>query len=405
MNQYSIDKKLSFAVVFFFIMQSLNATIKSIFVPEALYGLYSTIFGAIIMLMFASRLRIAFRIDPRIITFSYILFCVVYGVAIFQSNVLRGESVHLLLSDSALWTFAFWLPIGVFSYCITDKNVLYHVFYKYSFVISVSMIVLFAWHMLVESKGDSKDYNMFLSYTLITPLLFHINKLIEVKSFFLLLFCLAEFFIIVTYGSRGALLCIIAFGLLKLVYGDLTASQKKYVLSFAILGSILFYIMFANNDLLESFGLHSRIFSKISTDQVTAGRDYVFDAGVALIYQRPLFGYGLGGEYFAMTDMCEIIRGIIQEDKVSSLTPHNGFLEMMLCFGIPIGLLIALWVLFSVKAIKIPKNQTTRDFMIIIYSAYIVPALTVGDGIFIKPGIAIMIFLTLYFRKYKYSFK
>lgn len=404
MNQLLLDKKLSFAIVFFFMMQSLNAMVKTIFVPASLSGVYSAIFGVIIILIFSSNLWKVYKYNSQPIVLSYLLFCVIYGVAIFQSSIIRGESIHLLLSDSALWTFAFWLPIGVFSYCISDKDILYRMFYKYSFVISISMFILFAWHMLVESNESAKDYNMFLSYTLITPLLFHINKVIESKSFKLVIFCFAEFFVIVTYGSRGALLCIVAFGLLKYFYGNLSVLQKRNILFFAILGLVLFYAMFINNDLLESLGLHSRIFSKISADQATAGRDYVFEAGLALISQRPLLGYGLGGEYYAMTDMCEIIRGVFQEEDVSSLTPHNGFLEMMLCFGIPIGLAISLWILFSLKAIKIPRSHISKDLMIILYSAYIVPALTVGDGIFIKPGIAIMLYLTIFFRKYKYNY-
>lgn len=399
LSEQDTDVKISKSVVFFFILQNANACLKTIFeFSDTIHRLISLGTGALILLFFAKSFSSVWRRKSTCFVKIVFLFLIVYGISIIQTKYIRGEDIGLLISDSALWTFAFWIPVGVYTSAIIDYTVLYKVFRNYSLWITILLFVSFAWFLLVGSKQEAKDYNMFFSYALILPLLFHINEYIDSKTKIFGAVALLEFVAIVLYGSRGAFICLGCYFLLKMFVGSLNKGEKKqYVFIFVIIViSLLFLIN--NTSSLEALGFNSRIISKFAEGEAMSGRDYVWQAGIYLISERPLLGYGLGGEFYQMSWLCEKITGVLIEEY-SSLTPHNGFLQLMLNFGIPVGASLSLYILLSIRKIKIVSDKYVKDLIIILFASYVLPAFTVSDGIFIKPGIAVYLFLISNLKK------
>ena len=396
MNTEFIDSKISKSIVSFFVLQSINAVVKTAdLLSGPIVGYISAITGILIMVGFAKSYSYVRARSGNLLTRTYAIFILAYAFSIMQAIYVRHEPIGLLLKESALWTLAFWVPIGVYTYSIRNLSVLYKVFYKYSFVISGLMMFTFFWFIMVGAKtGDEKDYNMFFSYTLLVPLLFHINEYIDKRKGTIELLALLEIAAIVMYGSRGAFLSIAVFVFFKMFASNKGTGNKKTLFAILVGAGLIFMFLYQNQGLLESFGLHSRLFEKMSAGESTKGRDYVWQAGLYLVGQRPLLGYGLGGEFYEMTRMCEKILGVYVEE-VSSLTPHNGVIQLMLNFGIPIGVLLSLWIIISIRKLKCFTNNQVRALFLILFACYIVPSMTVGDGIFIKPGIAIYIFIAL----------
>jgi len=402
-TERQIDEKLSFYVILFFIIQALNGSIKSIlpFLDEDIQSKMSLLAGGILLLVMVKSLRYVFKRSHVILVKSYILFLILYFFGIIQS-LMRDDPINLLLSASAFWTFVWWLPMGLFVYSIRDKNILYKVLLKGSYILS---LILFLSLIPVVLKSSifayEKDYNMFFSYMLVFPLLLHLNEYIRGKNKIILIFCIIELFAIVLYGSRGALLCVFSFSMLKIFYGQINYFQK------VLIPSVLFTIIIlftASADyfvkVLSEYNLSSRTLEKLAAHDMQGGRDYIWEAGIQLIQERPILGYGLGGEFYQMTYQASEVLGrgrVVSE--VEDLTPHNGFLQLMLNFGVFVGLSIGLYILFSILKLKTKDNSHIKDLLIITFSVFIIPAMTVSDGIFIKPGIAIFLYLMINYKK------
>jgi O-antigen ligase len=198
------------------------------------------------------------------------------------------------------------------------------------------------------------------------------------------------------YGKRDAILCIAIFIFLKIVWGGQTAKKEMTVVVLSgllvvafIFGAAAFY------EDLESAGYTSRTLEMFTsgTMSVSQGRDELRQFSLELIWERPVFGYGLGGEYAVLFEKAYGLSA--NSSNFSSLTPHNGILQLMMNFGILIGTLLSVVLIRSIFYIKKVKDRYTKTVLIILCSIYIIPSLTVGDGIFVKPGIALFVFLIL----------
>jgi hypothetical protein len=391
------DKQLSLAIVYFFILQDFNAMIKTFMPDQSIVSKFSSlVVGLIILAIFFKNLISLF--NKRITTKSYLLFTLIYLYTIIYS-IIRGEPFDVIITDSVLWTFAFWIPVGLFAYYIEDKKILVKDFYDYSFIRSALMLAVFFWFVF-KGHDESNEYNMYFSYSLVVPLILHLDQQLRKGSFKLLVFLILEFSAIILYGSRGAILCIVSYFIFRLFLFSNSKQRFKNVLYLIVCVGV-FYVISSYINVFENMGLHSRIIEKSEAGEAFSGRDLIWLEGVAIIMENPLVGLGIGGEFYQMSINSYYhiyyITGLPL--TISSTTPHNGFLELMLCFGIPIGLCVSFYILSQIKVVKIIKDQALKSFMVVIFCAYLVPSFTVGDGIFVKPGIALFLFLALSIKK------
>ncbi len=393
------DVKLSRAIMVFFILQDFNFTIKSCFSLEGtpISSLISICVGLIIAFTFLKNLKVVIKRSEKAVAYSYLLFIAVYLISCLMA-VSRGEPISVILKQSALWTFCFWVPIGLFAFSVSDKSILYNEVYKLSFIRSAILLFYFIWNVLagISMKDGHSDYSMHFSYALIFSLLLHIDKLLRSFSWQLFILVAIEFSAILILGSRGTILCIVSYFLIRFFAEKTTFKQKISNISLLLVGFLLLVLISKNMGALNSIGLDSRFLSYAEAGVVTdlSGRDELWAKTYLMVSDKPFLGYGLGGEYYTLSIFAYQM-GADYDLVISDTSPHNGFMEMIVCFGIPLGLLISIYIISLIFIVRRINNLTVKNLAIILFSVFIVPAFSVGDGIFIKPGIAFFIYLMI----------
>ncbi len=393
------DQKLSFTIIFFFIIQSANSSIKTILtnLGADINLEISILSGVLILVMLFISMRYVLKRHPSIVAKSYMLFLIVYLISIAM-NLWSNMPINVLLKESMLWTMVWWLPMGLIIYSVRNKEILYRTLLKWSYLLSaITLSSLYAYfNSIFILQTTSGNYNMSFSYLLLLPLLMHLNEVFEKKSPKNVAWLAIEVVAILVYGTRAAIMCIAIFMFLKIVWGGQNAKKEMTVVVLSgllvvafIFGAAAFY------EDLESAGYTSRTLEMFTsgTMSVSQGRDELRQFSLELIWERPVFGYGLGGEYAVLFEKAYGLSA--NSSNFSSLTPHNGILQLMMNFGILIGTLLSVVLIRSIFYIKKVKDRYTKTVLIILCSIYIIPSLTVGDGIFVKPGIALFVFLIL----------
>lgn len=163
-----------------------------------------------------------------------------------------------------------------------------------------SIEVIAAIHMLMNSKG----------------------RRIWVYALGLILGC----FVALASGSRGGVVgFVVAFG----VYLVMSARQKPFLMAVGITVVILFAINIVQ--ILEWLGGYFPIFSNRMLATIVEGdtseREDYFQKAIQYIGENPLTGFG----YRVNADL-------------TGYQPHNGILEIFLCFGIPLGIIFTYYI-------------------------------------------------------------
>lgn len=278
-----------------------------------------------------------------------VLFCAesIVSVLFLQTFLLRtyNESFQTIVFN----TLAVYIPIGICVFYIKDISVLYNKLYRFSFV---TQLVLF-YVAIRFQRTSSVGYSMSIGYLLLFQLLIVLLHFFLQKKIVDLIFIGVDVFFILIYGSRGPLLCVAFCGCLYVITETSLNGGKKLIISLLaitivwngeyIVNSIL---SFLPNDLIGS----SRTISMYLKGQLTSsdsGRGLIFQEYMQLINTRPLTGFGLAGGW-----------------RYSSY-PHNIIIELMLAFGIPIGLFLFLCLLYcSIRGLNQKNNEERRLFSI-----------------------------------------
>ncbi len=394
------DIVLSNSIMFFFIIQSANSSIKTIFpdLAESYGGLMSAISGVLIIFFLYKGLLIVWRWNAHAVVVSYLLFTLIYSVS-FILNISRNAPIDALFSESFVWTMLWWIPMGLIIYSVNNKAILYERMVKWSYLLSlVTMTAMISYVSNIVNMNISNltrgNYNMFFSYMLVFPLVIHLNEITNRKFEWNIPFFIVEFLSIVVNGSRGAFLCIGGFLLLKVLLGKLSVVSKIRIalLSIVAASTIYFGSQFIFSE-LESYGITSRTMEKFASGEGAESDDRweMYGYAIDFIKEKPFLGYGLGGDFHVMYQK---VHGTMPLDaKDASLTVHNGFLQILMCFGVFLGT-IAIFIFWR-PLLLFPKinDADTRMIMVILFAVFIIPSFTTGDGIFVKPGIALYIYL------------
>mgnify|MGYP000952176011 CR=1 FL=1 len=134
-----------------------------------------------------------------------------------------------------------------------------------------------------------------------------------------------------------------------------------------MLKKILKNVILIMLNILGKYGLTSRTLVKLYEGTITSstGRDDIIKVVLDLIFKHP-FGVGVGVERISIFHEIYYKKGIL--DNLSSSYPHNFFLEIIVQFGIFIGSLIIIYVLYIIFKAMIKGNEEERDIVIIFFS-------------------------------------
>ncbi len=251
--------------------------------------------------------------------------------------------------------------MGYLAYAVYNKQILYNVMLKASYYMTalISLVFFFNWF---SSPGT---YNMSFSYSLLYPLLFHLDAYFNKRKTMHLFLSLYQMALILLYGSRGAVLCFSIFIIIKIVLSIKSTFRKIAVLGFGGIAVIFFYVNFEaiGNFVLRFLaqnGYYSRTLTSFFNGSIlqSSGRDGIRDAAINMILEKPWMGWGVGGEVHML-----------------GTYPHNLFIELLLDFGILLGGLACIFVLTNVIRIFFLGNGVAQNLLFIYLCAGFIPLL------------------------------
>lgn len=329
--------------------------------------------------------------------FAFILIYLLSAILI----LLRDEPLHEMIVGTAMLTFLWWIPTGVMACSVYDKQTLYTTWVKASYIISILAILMFFFHLPSEEDFGSPQYNMSFGYMIILPLLFQINEYKKKKRLWLLLFVLFQIVTILIYANRGVLLALVFYLIYKFAFE--TKSRWRKFLSIIIL-TLAVIVLSARVqtiaqwavDFLGLFDIESRTIDFLAegTMDHMAGRDKIWAICFKMIEEKPILGWGLGGEYYHIGKLYGVP---YDEITASAIHPHNGIIQNFVCFGILGGLFATILILLPLLHLK-TKNPYTHDILLILASSSVIPMCLSNAGFFISPAVAMYYYL-FYYRK------
>lgn len=167
-------------------------------------------------------------------------------------------------------------------------------------------------------------------------------------------------------GTRGPLLCTGVAIVLKAVWMERNPNKRLLKIFFGIVVLILLasgvfeWLMKWISAGFAALGVENlRLVDYMNDDMLTdsSGRDYINTVVIEKIWQRPLLGYGAGGD-----------RLVLPKGSYA----HNLFLEIWLSFGIVVGTVILVWMLYVLLKGMLVKRTSVRMVALVLLSGVFV---------------------------------
>ncbi len=278
--------------------------------------------------------------------FAIVIFLLHY--AIFPEN--RTYIVGLLFS-----VFLISLPTFIYSLSIQDYSVLKVTMKKASYIVFGFGLLIGA--LILSGKISLGAYSMPLSYYMLLPAIMFIDELLDKFSLRSLLFTILSLLIILVLGSRGAILCIAVFIVLKFFRLYQKQTYKKVLGYFGFVGILtgifLFFpkiILYIYNGLL-AYGINSRtLFLFLKDGFYLSGRDRIYEKMIDEIVAHPILGIGIAGDRLLFSDSYA----------------HNLFLEILANFGLLMGgIILIVLIVILIRALR--TKDLEKYHMMIIY--------------------------------------
>lgn len=319
------DATLSNFIVGYFFFQALNLFVKMILGGIPGWGLLSKGVLSVLLILAAAVLA------RRIVAIS--LVCEAIAFIAFAVTLLYGTAEISSLIEIMLNALCIFLPLGLCVYGMRNFDILLKKTYRCAWIIQPILLIVAVFYQDVSGA----TYSMSVGYSLLFQLLIVLDHFIETHKWYDLAAVVVDFIVIVVWGSRGPILCVAAFIVIKALFSKVSFKRKLFiVISIALCAIMLsiFYIQIAGYilNIAESFGFYSRTLNmlvKYGNISKSASRDLIFQQYWHLIKERPLLGWGIAGGW-----------------QYSSY-PHNIILEFLLSFGIPIGSILCVCLAFS----------------------------------------------------------
>ena len=392
------DKKISLFVVFYFIASAANATMKvTLPISGVMSGRLSLIWGGLILFfMFRAFLPVYHR-SSKILIGSYSIFVFAYLVSIAMC-IDRAEPISVILKSSAFLTLVWWIPIGVYSCSVKDKAILYRYFVTASYIISTILFLNLLFHVSDEVDG-SVEYDMFFGFALITPTLIHINEFFRKKKKGVLFLAILEILALILYANRAVLVPIAFF----LFYHYMFDGGKNGVITaFCFLIASLLILIFRDSfisllvSLFSRLGLQSRTLTLMIEGRISdsAGRGDFWRYCLQMVQDKPLFGWGLGGELYTLG---KNFSGPYNDLSLASA--HNGVLQLVVELGLLVGSIVTFIMIHPILHLKKVKDVFTHDLILVFFSSYGVTRLISADGFLTAPQVAIYIYLFYHYKQ------
>lgn len=347
------DKKISIAVMSSFVVLTFQYLVLIYF------NLMDTSTGSIIQLF--SKLIVGFFYVlalPTVLKRNKLFFFSTYliGVILYIFNFLTFAENWEHLSATIFPFFFTSLPTFIYVYSLKDWNVFMKAMKKTSVV--VFFISLFIAILVFLGNSDMGEYSMSLSYYMLLPLVVFLNSLFEKFSVIKIFYIVVSSIIILALGSRGAILCVLIFVILK----SLTQIKKLTYFRFfmyLVLVCVMFFsiffldeiLQFSYEFLLNNLGIKSRTLQLFQEESLyLSQRDVMYKSVTNEIAKQPIVGLGIAGD----------------RNFAGGVYVHNILIEVFAHFGMVLGIFLLFMLLFMIL-FALKTQDAKRQTMIIIW--------------------------------------
>lgn len=233
-------------------------------------------------------------------------------------------------------------------------------------VISILQLGFTAFFVLLSLLGlinsTATGEQMFLSYSVLFPTMFMYYNYSKDKKLLNLLFFVLGVALILMFGTRGPLVCLIIF-LLLFLFKNFRNNTILTVNLLLVIGAIYIFlkpIMIVLMFLTRMVGLSTRIFESYFDDELmnyekSSGRNDIHDLlWNNIINDRAGIGYGLGSDRLMGRSGTEYA--------------HNLVYEVWMDFGIYIGSILLILLLFAIirTGIRLFKDERFNLFLMLL---------------------------------------
>lgn len=348
----NISQKLSLYVCISLIIRTLNIMLNEIFYLTNATDLILKFFLIIIFFTIDTVLFFSINSDGK----KKFIISELIGFILLLITTLRYPSLGLSAFISYGWLLISFIPLIISFFYIEDLNVLYLYIYKTSFIITLFCILIYLFHT------SNLSTNLVFSYTLLFAFLIHICKFMKEKNIVLFFLIIIEGFMLLTYGSRGTIICIVAFFVLFLIH-KIGIKSLKYLLVLSIILVALYQVLYHSGffsyiyEYFDNQGKYIRILDLISSGNFfnNNGRFLIYNQYFNYILEKPIFGWGIGA------------------DLLVGIFPHNVIIEIIFNFGI--FSLILFYLVFKLvrNYYKTYLKKDTNNIFLILLCSGVLP--------------------------------
>lgn len=378
-DQYE-NKILSFSVVMLFFSLFLNAMLNNV-------DLSIKVISLLPKLMFFFSFVVALPSYLRKVKYSHILIILlIFLFFIFNMFFDNNRDVYI---ETFKNYFFVCFPVFIYGLSITEFNYMYCYFIVLS---KISAILLFLFYITGFLNMNEKLYEMGLGYSLVVFLLFLLNDFMKKKSIVTIFSVLFITFFLFAYASRGIIICIFAYYIVFLYKNIvLNINRKKSILVILFLSMVFVLRKFFLSILysvFERFNIYSRTLNSIVSGTITqtSGRNLIYSKIWEEIYKEPL-----------------AVRGINAEYNLVGIYAHNVILELLYQFGMVIGFLLVLLILYNIIYFLNARIEYNLNSILLCLLSVWLPYLLISSSLWVTPHFWLFMSLmtNLFFNRLK----
>lgn len=356
---------ISLVVLCMFLITTLARSTEAFGISITLVSNVSNILKIILGCIFLSGIKI---IINRLYINS-VMFVLVSTILVLF-NILFFPENNEYFSSYVTYLYITIIPLFVYITAIDDYRFLMNTMIKMSYFISAIAITFFVLsYTILNVSHNYRSYSMSFSYSCLLPSMILIRNYVDRKALSSLLLALGLILVIIVYGSRGPVLCLLVYSFILFLRTYLYKEKNKYMLVFIVLAVIGFFalspILSALNSILDNLNIHSRVVDLLLQDDIEmSGRDIIYSRVLTEFLKAPLN-----------------IRGISSDFLLVGVYTHNLFLELLYEFGLFIATPMIIVILYySLRTIFNKKITPYSEYCTILFSIAL-PQLMVSSSL------------------------
>ncbi len=308
---------------------------------------------------------ILYKVKKKIFVYTICLI----GISFIQFAVF--PNINEFFKETLLIYTTTIFPVVICFISISDYDKLLNKLVVTSFFISIITLIAF---VVLGNNLFSNGYSMGFANIMIFPtniLIYYIlNKKTKMmyKILSIILF-VSNIFVIFAFGSRGALLDIVAFFLFEIFFNK-EKSLKKYLICFTFIIALVILILFYQSiiqiliEIFSNLDLNSRTLYILLTEIThDSGRSELWNIIITGIKNSPFSIRGINAEY--------LLLGIYS---------HNFILDLLYEFGLFLGIPAIGYISYGIiKTLFAKKNGYTIILQLVLFSFF--PLLLLSESI------------------------